>query len=137
MKTVEVVAAVIKKDNKILATQRGYGHFKGGWEFPGGKPEEGESNQQALVRKIKEELNADIKVDEYICTVEYDYKDPDFHLTMHTFFCELLNDHMELVYHDEERLEHESMKWLSKDELDTVDWLGADIEIVNELKQLL
>ncbi len=137
MKVVEVVAAVIKKDNKILGTARGYGHFKGMWEFPGGKPEEGETKEEALVREIKEELNADIKVDDYICTVEYDYKDPDFHLTMHTYFCSLLNDHMELVYHDEEKLEHEAMKWLSKEELDTVEWLGADIEIVNKLKELL
>ena len=137
MKVVEVVAAVIKKDNKILGTARGYGHFKGMWEFPGGKPEEGETKEEALVREIKEELNADIKVDDYICTVEYDYKDPDFHLTMHTYFCSLLNDHMELVYHDEEKLEHEAMKWLSKEELDTVEWLGADIEIVNKLKELI
>lgn len=137
MKTVEVVAAVIKKDNKILGTARGYGHFKGMWEFPGGKPEEGETKEQALVREIKEELNADIKVGDYICTVEYDYKDPDFHLTMHTYFCELLCDRIDLVYHDEERLEHEAMKWLSKEELDTVEWLGADIEIVNKLKELL
>ena len=137
MKVVEVVAAVIKKDNKILGTARGYGHFKGMWEFPGGKPEEGETKEEALVREIKEELNADIKVDDYICTVEYDYKDPDFHLTMHTYFCSLLNDHIELVYHDEEKLEHEAMKWLSKEELDTVEWLGADIEIVNKLKELL
>ena len=137
MKVVEVVAAVIKKDNKILGTARGYGHFKGMWEFPGGKPEPGETKEEALVREIKEELNADIKVGDYICTVEYDYKDPDFHLIMHTYFCELLSDHMELVYHDEEKLEHESMKWLSKEELDTVEWLGADIEIVNKLKELL
>lgn len=137
MKTVEVVAAVIKKDNKILGTARGYGDFKGMWEFPGGKPEIGETKEEALVREIKEELNADIEVNDYICTVEYDYKNPEFHLTMHTYFCTLLNDHMELVYHDEEKLEHESMKWLSKEELDTVEWLGADIEIVNKLKELL
>ena len=110
MKVVEVVAAVIKKDDKILGTARGYGHFKGMWEFPGGKPEEGETN---------------------------DYKDPDFHLTMHTYFCTLKSDHLELVYHDEDKLEHEAIKWLSKDELDSVEWLGADIEIVNKLKQLL
>jgi 8-oxo-dGTP diphosphatase len=135
MKKVEVVAAVIKKDNKILATQRGYGEFKDGWEFPGGKPEVGETKEIALKREIKEELNADIEVNDYITTVEYDY--PNFHLTMHTYFCSLLNNHLELVYHDEERLEHESMKWLTKEELDTVDWLGADIEIVNKLKELL
>lgn len=135
MKVVEVVAAVIRKDNKILATQRGYGEFKGGWEFPGGKPEEGETKEQALIREIKEELNADIKVEDYICTVEYDY--PNFHLTMHTYFCSLLSDNLELLYHDEEKLEHEDMKWLNKDNLDTVEWLGADIEIVNKLKELL
>ena len=135
MKVIEVVAAVIRKDNKILATQRGYGDFKGGWEFPGGKPEEGETKEQALIREIKEELNADIKVEDYICTVEYDY--PNFHLTMHTYFCSLLSDNLELLYHDEEKLEHEDMKWLNKDNLDTVEWLGADIEIVNKLKELL
>ncbi len=135
MKIIEVVAAVIKKDGKILATQRGYGEFKGGCEFPGGKPEVGETKEQALKREIKEELNADIEVNDYICTVEYDY--PNFHLTMHTYFSTLLSDNLELVYHDEERLEHESMKWLSKDELENVDWLGADIEIVKKLKEVL
>ena len=134
LKKVEVVAAVIKKDNNILATQRGYGEFKGGWEFPGGKPELNESKEEALIREIKEELNASIKVNDYICTVEYDY--PNFHLTMHTYFCELLDDHIELVCNGD-KLEHESMKWLSKEELDSVDWLGADIEIVNKLKTLL
>ena len=133
MKVIEVVAAVITKDNKILATQRGYGEFKGGWEFPGGKPEANETKEEALKREIKEELNADIEVNDYICTVEYDY--PNFHLTMHTYYCSLLNDNLELLYHDEERLEHESMKWLSIDEIDSVDWLGADIEIVEKLKK--
>lgn len=133
MKTIEVVAAVIKKDNKILATQRGYGEFKGGWEFPGGKPEAGETQQEALIREIKEELHADIEVNDYICTVEYDY--PNFHLTMHTYYATLLSDKLELVYHDEERLEHENMKWLTKEELDSVNWLEADIRIVNELKK--
>ena len=135
MKIVEVVAAVIKKDNKILATQRGYGDFKGGWEFPGGKPELNETKEEALVREIKEELNASIKVDDYICTVEYDY--PNFHLIMHTYFCSLLSDYMELVYHDKEKLEHEAMKWLTKEELDSVEWLEADIMVVNKLKELL
>ena len=133
MKVIEVVAAVITKNNKILATQRGYGEFKGGWEFPGGKPEANETKEEALKREIKEELNADIEVNDYICTVEYDY--PNFHLTMHTYYCSLLNDNLELLYHDEERLEHESMKWLSIDEIDSVDWLGADIEIVEKLKK--
>lgn len=135
MKTVEVVAAVMKKGNKILATQRGYGEFQGGWEFPGGKPLEGETKENALKREIKEELNALIDVNDYIMTVEYDY--PAFHLTMHTYFATLLEDNLELVYHDEEKLEHDSIKWLTKDELDNVDWLGADIEIVNKLKEIL
>ena len=133
MKQVEVVAAVIKKDGKILATQRGYGEFAGGWEFPGGKPELGETKEQELKREIKEELNADINVEDFIQTVEYDY--PTFHLTMHTYFCSLNGDKLENVKHDEEKLEHEDMKWLAKDELDNVDWLGADIEIVNYLKK--
>lgn len=135
MKQVEVVAAVIKKGNKILATQRGYGEFRGGWEFPGGKPLEGETKENALKREIREELNALIDVNDYITTVEYDY--PAFHLTMHTYFATLLGDNLELVYHDEERLEHEAMKWLTKNQLDSVDWLGADIEIVNKLKEIL
>ena len=135
MKNIEVVAAVIKKGDKILATQRGYGEFQGGWEFPGGKPLTGETNEKALKREIKEELNASINVEDYICTVEYDY--PNFHLTMHTYFCSLLSDKLELVYHDEEKLEHEAMKWLTKDELDSVNWLQADIMIVNKLKKLL
>lgn len=133
MKKIEVVAAVIKKDDKILATQRGYGEFKGGWEFPGGKPEAEETKEEALKREIKEELNADINVGDYICTVEYDY--PNFHLTMHTYYCSLLSDKLENVYHDEDKLEHEDMRWLSKNELDSVDWLNADIEIVNHLKK--
>ncbi len=135
MKQVEVVAAVIKKGNKILATQRGYGEFRGGWEFPGGKPLEGETKENALKREIREELNALIDVNDYITTVEYDY--PAFHLTMHTYFATLLGDNLELVYHDEERLEHEAMKWLTKNQLDSVDWLGADVEIVNKLKEIL
>lgn len=133
MKKIEVVAAVIKKDDKILATQRGYGEFKGGWEFPGGKPEEGETKEQALKREIKEELNADINVDDYICTVEYDY--PNFHLTMHTYYCTLLGNKLENVYHDKDKLEHEDMKWLTMDNLDSVNWLNADIEIVKYLKK--
>ena len=134
MKTIEVVAAVIKKDDKILATQRGYGEFIDGWEFPGGKIEKNESKEEALIREIKEELNADIKVDDYICTIEYDY--PNFHLTMHTYFCSLLNDNIELLYHDKERLEHKAIKWLTKDKLDAVNWLKADIKIVNNIKNM-
>ena len=135
MKNIEVVAAVIKKGNYILATQRGYGDFKGGWEFPGGKPEAFETKEDALKREIKEELNADINVDNYICTVEHDY--PNFHLTMHTYFCSLLNNNIELLYHDEERLEHEDMKWLNKENIDSVNWLDADIKIVKKLKKIL
>ena len=125
MKTIEVVAAIIEKDGKIFATQRGYGDFKDGWEFPGGKIEPGETTKQALVREIKEELEADIKVGELVATVEYDY--PQFHLTMHCYMCELLSDNLVLT-------EHEAAKWLSKDQLDEVDWLPADIEVVNKLK---
>ena len=125
MKTIEVVAAIIEKDGRIFATQRGYGDFKDGWEFPGGKIEPGETPEQALVREIKEELEADIKVGDLVTTVEYDY--PQFHLTMHCYMCELLSDNLVLT-------EHEAAKWLSKDQLDEVDWLPADIEVVNTLK---
>ena len=124
MKTIEVVAAIIKRDNKYFATQRGYGIFAGGWEFPGGKMEPGETPQQALVREIKEELDADISVGELVDTVEYDY--PDFHLTMHCFLCELTSGHVVL-------LEHEAARWLSPDELDSVDWLPADLDLINKL----
>lgn len=128
MKTIEVVAAIITKDGKYFATQRGYGDFAGGWEFPGGKMEPGETPQDALVREIKEELDADITVGELIETVEYDY--PTFHLTMHCFLCELVSDHVVL-------LEHEAAKWLDSDELDSVDWLPADLEVIRHLKKLL
>ncbi len=126
MKTIRVVAAVIARQNEngrkqIFATARGYGDFKGGWEFPGGKIEEGESPQEALVREIKEELNANIQVGELIQTVEYDY--PNFHLSMDCFWCELESEQLELK-------EHEDAKWLSKNELDSVDWLPADITLV-------
>lgn len=126
MDTIEVVAAIIKKDNKYFATQRGYGAFAGGWEFPGGKMEPGETPQQALVREIKEELDADISVGELVDTVEYDY--PDFHLTMHCFLCELTSEHVVL-------LEHEAAKWLAPDELDSVDWLPADMGLISKLSK--
>ena len=125
MKTIEVVAAIIKRDNKYFATQRGYGDFKGGWEFPGGKMEPGETPQDALVREIKEELDADISVGELIETVEYDY--PKFHLTMHCFLCELVSEHVIL-------LEHEAAKWLPREELGSVDWLPADLSVIDLLK---
>ncbi len=131
MKTIRVVAAVIarKDENRrkqIFATARGYGDFKGGWEFPGGKIEEGESPQEALVREIKEELNAKIQVGELIQTVEYDY--PNFHLSMDCFWCELESEQLELK-------EHEDAKWLSKNELYSVDWLPADITLVDEIRK--
>lgn len=128
LKTIEVVAAIIIKDNKIFATQRGYGEFKGGWEFPGGKVEAGESLENALVREIKEELDADIKVRELFETVEYDY--PNFHLTMYCFICDLLSEDFILREHDDAR-------WLGKDELDSVDWLPADERLVEGFKTLI
>ena len=124
MKTIEVVAAVIKKDDKIFATQRGYGEFKGGWEFPGGKIEAGETPEQALKREIMEELETDIKVGEFLHTVEYDY--PNFHLRMHCYWCEIVSGKLELK-------EHEAAKWLRYDELHSVDWLPADIEVVERI----
>ncbi len=124
MKTIEVVAAIIKKDNKYLATQRGYGKYKDGWEFPGGKMEPGESREDAIVREIKEELATNIKVDSYLTTVDYDYE--DFHLTMHCFLCSILDGNIEL-------LEHKDAKWLGKEELHNVDWLPADLAIVDLL----
>ncbi len=131
METIRVVAAVIARQDEngrkqIFATARGYGDFKGGWEFPGGKIEEGESPQEALVREIKEELNAKIQVGELIQTVEYDY--PNFHLSMDCFWCELESEQLELK-------EHEDAKWLSKNELYSVDWLPADITLVDEIRK--
>jgi 8-oxo-dGTP diphosphatase len=123
-KTIKVVAAVIKKDDKIFATQRGYGEFKGGWEFPGGKIEAGETPQEALVREIKEELDTVIEVDEFIDTIEYDY--PTFHLSMDCFWCTIKEGKLILK-------EHEAAKWLASNELETVDWLPADIGLVRKL----
>ena len=124
MKQIEVVAAIIRKDDKIFATQRGYGDFKDWWEFPGGKMEVGESPEEALRREIREELSTEISVDEYICTVEYDY--PKFHLKMHCYFCSLISEALHLN-------EHEAARWLAKDELDSVKWLPADVLVVNEI----
>ena len=117
MKTIEVVAAIIRKGDKFFATQRGYGEWKDWWEFPGGKMEEGETPEQALVREIKEELSTDISVDKFLYTVNWDY--PKFHLTMHCFMCSLLTEALHLN-------EHEAAKWLSKDDIHTVKWLPAD-----------
>ena len=124
MKTIEVVAAIIEKDNKFLATERGYGDFKGFYEFPGGKIEPKESKEEALRREIKEELNADIEIKNFLLTVEYDYS--DFHLTMHCFICEL-RDNFRL-------LEHTNAKWLTKDTFNSVTWCPADIEVTEKLK---
>ena len=124
MKQIEVVAAIIRKDDKIFATQRGYGDFKDWWEFPGGKMEAGETPEEALNREIREELSTEINVNEFLCTVEYDY--PKFHLTMHCYLCSLLTEALHLN-------EHEAAKWLTKDELESVKWLPADLEVVEQL----
>ena len=150
MKQIEVVAAIIRKavieqgqsdacinsaereqarseikGDKIFATQRGYGEWQDWWEFPGGKMEAGETPEEALVREIREELSAEISVDEFLCMVEYDY--PQFHLTMHCYLCSLMTDSLHLN-------EHEAAKWLTKDELDGVKWLPADVEVVEVIK---
>lgn len=132
-KMIEVVAAVIVKDNIILATQRGYGEFKGKWEFPGGKVEFNENLENALIREIKEETNADINVIEYINTVEYEYS--NFFLKMHSYLCELSKNNLEFVYHDNNSLEHENMVWLDLEDLEKLDWLPADILVIDELKK--
>ena len=131
MKTISVVAAIIRDINKngepiIFATQRGYGEFKDGWEFPGGKIEEGETPQEALQREIMEELNTEIKVGELIDTIEYDY--PTFHLSMDCFWAEVLSGEIVLK-------EHEAAKWLKKEELDSVEWLPADIALKEKVKR--
>ena len=127
MKTVKVVAAIITKDNKVFATQRGYGDFKDGWEFPGGKVEPEETPEDAIVREIKEELKAEIKVTGFLTTVEHDY--PTFHLSMDCFWAELV-DGTEMTL-----LEHEAAKWLTLDQIDSVDWLPADVKVVDAIKK--
>ncbi len=128
MKTIRVVAAVIKDGNRIFATARGYGDFKGGWEFPGGKIEPGESPEQALIREIKEELDTEITVGDLIDTIEYDY--PKFHLSMDCFWCEVVAGRLVLK-------EAEAAKWLSKDELGMVQWLPADITLIDKIREVL
>ena len=127
-KRVEVVAAIILNEDKIFATQRGYGEFKGGWEFPGGKMEQGETPEQALIREIREELDTEIEVGELIDTVEYDY--PSFHLTMYCFLCTIKSGKLVLK-------EHEAAKWLTKETLDSVDWLPADEGLLEKLRDIL
>ncbi|MBR4173166.1 MAG: (deoxy)nucleoside triphosphate pyrophosphohydrolase [Clostridia bacterium] len=129
---VNVAAAVILREEnkvkKIFATQRGYGEYKGKWEFPGGKTEAGETAKTALAREIKEELDTRIKVGEHICTAEYDY--PKFHLTMECFFAEIIEGSLTLN-------EHSAAKWLTKENIESVDWLPADLEVTEKLKELL
>ena len=128
MKSIEVVAAIIEKDGKYFATQRGYGDFKDGWEFPGGKVEPDEQPEQAIVREIKEELESTVSIEKFLCTVEHDY--PKFHLIMHCYLCQLEEGNLHLV-------EHEAAKWLKPEQIDSVDWLPADIKVVNALKEEL
>ena len=133
MKTIRVVAAVIKAVNEygepiIFATQRGYGEFKGGWEFPGGKIEVGETSQEALKREIVEALDIEISVGELIDTIEYDY--PEFHLSMDCFWCEIVNGNLVLK-------EHEDARWLTKEQLDDVEWLPADIILIEKIRKAM
>lgn len=128
MKTIEVVAAIIIRDGKIFATQRGYGEWKGWWEFPGGKIEPGECPQEALVREIREELDAEIEVGELLETVEWDY--PDFHLKMHCFICSLVSESVHLN-------EHEAAAWLTRETLRSVKWLPADEGLVGRIRYII
>lgn len=125
--SIEVVAAIIQRSNRIFATQRGYGEWKDWWEFPGGKIEKNENPQEALKREIREELAADVEVGDLITTVEYDY--PKFHLSMQCYVCSLVSDKLSL-------LEHEAAQWLSKEELDSVNWLPADMEVIPVIKKM-
>ena len=126
MKTIQVVASIIHQDGKILATQQGNDEYKGLWEFPGGKMEPGETEEQAIVREIREELNVEIGVEKKVCTVEYDY--PAFHLTMHCFWCHIHSGVLELK-------EHLSARWLSPSEWESVEWLPADVLVIDALKK--
>ena len=128
MKTINVVAAVIRDEDKVLATARGYGEYKGWWEFPGGKIESGETPKEALVREMQEELDIHIEIDEYITTVEYDY--PQFHLSMQCYFCNRLSGNLTLK-------EAESSRWLSKEQLNSVKWLPADMILLDYIRVFL
>ena len=128
MKNINVVAAIIRDGDRIFATQRGYGDFKDGWEFPGGKVEEGETPEAALKREIEEELETEIEVGEYLTTIEYDY--PKFHLSMRCYWAKIIEGKPVL-------LEHEAAKWLTKNELDSVEWLPADVTIIEMIKQYM
>ena len=128
MKIVRVVAAIIIEGNKVFATQRGYGEFKDGWEFPGGKIEQNETPEEAIVREIKEELNVEIEVLNLLDKVEYDY--PNFHLSMDCFVCKIKTGDLILK-------EHEAAKWLTKDTLHSVDWLPADLELIGKIEEYL
>ena len=128
MRRIEVVAAIICQDDQIFATQCGYGDFKDGWEFPGGKVELGETPEAALVREIREELAVEISVGELLTTVEYDY--PNFHLTMHCYLCQLIGGELRL-------LEHQAARWLGKGELYSVEWLPADVGVIPLVERIL
>ena len=125
-KAINVVAAIIRKDDQVFATQRGYGDYKDWWEFPGGKIEKGETPEEAIVREIKEELNTEIAVDSFLTTVEYDYE--QFHLTMDCFWCSIRDGHLQL-------LEHEAAKWLPLNDLRQVNWLPADVLVVDAIEK--
>ena len=126
MKNIRVSAAVIHRDGKIFATQRGYGEYKGKWEFPGGKREEGESGEEALYREIREELDSKVEIEKLICTTDFDY--PTFHLTMDVYLASLVDGKLTL-------LEHEDAKWVSLDSIDNLDWLPADWSVIDEIKK--
>lgn len=126
MKNIRVSAAVIHREGKIFATQRGYGEYKGKWEFPGGKREEGESGEEALYREIREELDSRVEIEKLICTTDFDY--PTFHLTMDVYLASLVEGKLTL-------LEHEDAKWVSLDSIDNLDWLPADWSVIDEIKK--
>ena len=128
MKTIRVVAAIIIKNEEVFATQRGYGDFKGGWEFPGGKIDAGETPEEALIREIKEELDTEVEVIELLDTVEYDY--PNFHLSMDCFICNIKSGDLVLK-------EHEAAQWLTKETLDSVNWLPADLGLIDKIREYL